>query len=304
MIRGLFLSGLTITSLLACEHEAKVSLPAKAKAVNSLESVQKVEEKPEPKNLNLAANIPVNEASVANKIDVYRLTGQVSAPRKASIAFRVGGLISSIKARAGTSVKKGDILALLDSRDYTRGAEIAKAQMGQAKVAANSAALEYKREQQLRKENVSNEAVFDKVEAAYNQANQALRLAELNYESALAAVEDTKLRAPYDCVVAKLFKDENENVQLGMQSGSPVFMIYESATPEISLEAPEGLIGQLTVGKKLHILIPAIRYDGEAEIIRMVPVMSEQTRTFSVVAKPLNPNSKIVPGLYAEAIID
>ncbi len=300
MTKDLSLTLLAILFFLACDHEAKLSLPAKSNVVNSLETVQKVEEISDSKTLNLTAK----DNDPTAKGDIYRLTGQVSALRKASIAFRVGGLISSIKARPGTNVKKGEVLALLDSRDYVRFAEIAKAQMEQAKVAANSASLEYKREQQLRKENASNDAVFDKVEAAYHQVRQSLRLAELNYENAKAALEDTKLRAPYDCVVAKLFKDENENVQLGMQSGSPVFLIYDSATPEISLEAPEGLLGQLAVGKKLNVLIPAIRYTGEAEIVRMVPVMSEQTRTFSVVAKPLNPNSKIVPGLYAEAIID
>jgi membrane fusion protein (multidrug efflux system) len=229
----------------------------------------------------------------------YRLTGEVASIRRSQLAFRVTGFVSQILAKPGTVVTKGTPLATLDDRDFIIAVEMAKANRDQAAIAQSSALKEFRREQQLKKENASTATVFEKMQAAHDQARLALRSAELNLEKAELALKDAQLIAPYDCVVAKQMKHEGENIQ----SGNAVFEVYDTAEPEITLSAPERLMGTLVVGSRLNVTVPAAGYSGQAEIVRMVPIISDKTRTFDVTAKLSNYDRKIVPGLFAEATL-
>ncbi|HXW60150.1 MAG TPA: HlyD family efflux transporter periplasmic adaptor subunit, partial [Myxococcota bacterium] len=109
--------------------------------------------------------------------------------------------------------------------------------------------------------------------------------------------DNTKLRAPYNCVVAAQHKDQAERV--GPET--PAFDLYEVNNNEVHLNAPEILVGKLLVGNKLSIQIPSVSYRGEAIVTKVVPVVMEQTRTFRVTATLKNSDARVVPGLFAEA---
>lgn len=233
----------------------------------------------------------------------YRLTGAVSSTRKANLAFRVGGFIAKIEAEPGTVVKKGAVLAVLDDRDFVMRIELAKAKRDLAKVGLESAQEEFEREQQLKKENASTGTAFDKVRAVHDQAELNLKLAELDLRAARDALEDTKLKAPYDCVVAKKLKDEAEHVHSGQAGAATVFEIYGTGGIEISLEAPELLASQFALGTELKVIVPSSNFSGNAKIVRLVPVISEKTRTFQIIAKLDSSESRVLPGSYAEATL-
>lgn len=230
----------------------------------------------------------------------YRLTGEVDATRRSQVAFRVAGFLNTVTAKPGTVSKKGAILATLDDRDYILRLELAKARRDQAKVGAETAQRELKREMELKSANASTETVFERVKATADQARLALKLAELDVQGAELALKDTRLLAPYDSVVATQLKYEGENVP----SGTAVYEVYDTSEPEITLTVPERLLGQVTVGTKLTITIPSAAYSGAGEVIRQVPIINEKTRTFRVTARLSKYDPKIVPGLYAEGVLN
>jgi RND family efflux transporter MFP subunit len=249
---------------------------------------------PEPGRI---APSPAND--LGNAVD-YRLTGEVDATRKSQVAFRVPGILSTVAAKPGTVAKKGFVLASLDDRDYVLRLELAKAQRDQARVANETAQRELKREMELKAANASTPTVFERVKAAAEQARLSLKLTELAVEGAQLALKDTKLVAPYDSVVAAQLKYEGENVP----SGTAVYEVFDTFEPEITLTVPERLLGQVTVGSKLTITIPSAGYSGPGDVIRQVPVINEKTRTFRVTVKLAKYDSKIIPGLYAEGILN
>jgi len=229
----------------------------------------------------------------------YRVTGEVSAIRNSEIAFRTIGFISEIKVKPGTMVKQGQVLATLDDRDFVLRLNLARARRDQTKVALDEAEKNFKRERQLKEERASTANDFDKMKAAYEQASLSLKLADLDVQNAEYALSDTRLVAPYDCVVAVQMKHEGENVP----AGTAVFKVYDTAEPEISLAVPERLMNSLSIGAQVTITIPSAGFSGKGQIIRMVPVILQKTRTFQITTKLMQYNSKIVPGSYAEAIL-
>ncbi len=258
--------------------------------------------KPDELSPEAAAAAQAQQAAEAPKAVAeveYRLTGQISSVRKSVMAFRATGFINQVLARPGTPAKKGDVIATLDDRDFALRVELAKARKDLARVSLDAAQKEYQREVQLKKENASTATTFDKIKAGYDQANLSLKVADLDYETAALALSDTKLTAPYDCVVATQLKYDGENVQ----AGNGVLEVYDVGEPEITLSVPERLMGQVQVGSKLKVAVPSANYAGDAEIVRMVPVISEKSRTFQVIGKLTAYDPKIVPGSYAEATL-
>lgn len=232
----------------------------------------------------------------------YRLTGQVSALRRSQLTFRVAGFISSVLLKPGTKAKQGEVIATLDDRDFQLRLELAKARRDSAAVQVATAEKEYQREQELKKANASTASNFDRIKSSYDVARVALRLAQLDVEQAELAFKDTKLTAPYDCVVSTQLKFDGESVQ--MAPPSPVVEVYDTAEPEVTLSAPERLMGQIQSGTRLKLTVPSAGFVGAGEVIRIVPVINERSRTFQVTAKFSSYDAKVVPGSYAEASVE
>jgi len=232
----------------------------------------------------------------------YRLAGQIVAVRHAQLGFRVAGYIKSINVRAGEVAKAGDVLATLDDRDFVIRLELARLRRDNVKVQLDTAEKELKRELQLQKENASTATTYDRVKAGADQARLGLRLAELETQAAADALKDTKLTAPYDCVVSEQLKFEGEGVQPAPPA--PVLQVFDQAEPEISLSAPERLMGKIKVGDAIGVSVPSANYVGKAIVTRIVPVISDRTRTFAVFGKLEHYDKKVVAGSYAEGTLD
>lgn len=250
-----------------------------------------------------AAEAPPPALPPAPQEVTLRLTGQVTSVRSSKIGFKVGGFLKEIMAKSGQAVKKGDVLATLEDEDFKLRLEIAQARREQARVQYDAAKKELDREKQLKAENASTATVFEQRQTAFDSARMGLRLAELDVTQNDRNLADTKLKAPYDCVVREQLKFEGENVP-SAPAATPVFDVVDTGAPEITFEAPELMLGKLKVGATLNVQVPSGGYSGKAEIVRVVPVISEKTRTFRVIAKLPAANQKVAPGSFAEAKVD
>ena len=237
------------------------------------------------------------QTAKADEIANTRISGEVASQTKSQLSFRVGGFIQELKIKTGVTCKKGEVLAVLDSRDYRLSLDMARAQKEMAKVALGNAQSEYQREVELKKENVSTESMFDKIKAGFDKAKLDLQMAELKQTQAEQALQDNRLVAPYDCVVTKQLRNVGESVK----PGDAVYELYNTSDVELNFSVPERLAGKIKVGDKLKVSIPATGFSGQLEVIRLVPVVEQASRTFRVIAKAPEQDQRIVPGLYAEA---
>ena len=228
-----------------------------------------------------------------------RFSGSVTTRNKAAIAFKVSGFIEKILVEVGQNCHKGDILAKLDPRDYKTSRDMAQAQLSLAKVALTNATQEFNRENSLYKQKASTDSSFDRLQAGLDKAKIDVQMADLRLQQATQALDDTILKAPYECVVTKQMKNEHENVGVG----SPVLEIYNTADLEFQFSVPENLAGKIKIGDKMDVKIPSTGYSAKLDVIRLVPVITDVSRTFLIVVRaPVN-DARVVGGLYAEAVM-
>jgi RND family efflux transporter MFP subunit len=129
---------------------------------------------------------------------VRKYPGKVAAIDRVTLAFQVDGPLIELPIRKGQEVKKGDLLARIDPRDFQNRRDSAKAEREQTST-------------QL--ERIKKAAVTGAVsQTELTNAQAAFDRADANFEIAQKALEDTKMLAPFDAVIGNIFVDNFQNV--------------------------------------------------------------------------------------------
>lgn len=179
-----------------------------------------------------AAPSPVTVAQPVKRTvtDWDEFTGRFEAIQQVQIRARVTGFVTGIEFKDGAFVKAGDLLYVIDPRQYEATAEQARGQLADAKAKIELAERELARAEQLIKTQAVAETIVDQRrqqlesgQAAILQAEGALRRAELD-------VEFTKIRSPIDGRVSRHLVTVGNLVQ-GSESGATLLTSIVSLDP-------------------------------------------------------------------------
>jgi RND family efflux transporter MFP subunit len=143
------------------------------------------------------------------------------ASQETEISFRVGGPIVTYNVIEGAPVKKGEVIAIVDPRDYRVALEAARARYDQAKAEAD-------RYRNLWKKGSVAKNDYDRKEALFLQAKADLQDARNN-------LSDTKLRAPFTGYYGPKLVEIGEVVK----PGEPVAVISNLSVLEVITTIPE-----------------------------------------------------------------
>ena len=177
--------------------------------------------------------VKVSQVSAGSEAELFSFNGVVREKDEINLAFRVGGQIVKLLVNEGDRVKKGQLIAILDDRDFTVQYNSAKALYMQAK-------NEYERYRELfdRKKLPANN--LDKLEAAYLAAKS-------NYDAAENALNDTKLTAPFAGSITKRFIAPFENIS----PGQSIVSLIDVSTLEVRFTIPIDLVDKVKDAKSL-----------------------------------------------------
>ncbi len=146
--------------------------------------------------------------------------GIVKAASDVNLAFRVAGPIASMPAEVGAFVRKGQLLAQIDPRDYEIQLSATEAEYKKIKGEAERIMELYKR---------GSIPVND-----YEKAVYGLQQITAKYESHRNALKDTRLLAPFAGYVQKKYFDAHETVSAGM----PVVSVISNDCFEVEIDIP------------------------------------------------------------------
>lgn len=174
------------------------------------------------------AAMPVSVAAVISRpvADEREFSGRVEALNRAEIRPRVSGTIDHVHFRAGSLVRKGDVLFTIDPRAYR--AEVARLEAAAAgsRAKAEQAQTELKRASQLLADNAIAQRDVDERSSAARQAESAAKADQASLAAARLNLEWTSVRAPFDGRVGKAEVTEGNLV-----NGEQVLTTLVSATP-------------------------------------------------------------------------
>ncbi len=226
----MFLSAIIAISIIGCSEKTKVEEPV----------------------IRPIAWIKVESAKFEQ---VRRLSGSLDAVEAANLSFEVNGKVERVLANLGDAVKKGDALAMLDTRSFELVLQGAQAQLQQAKANLTEAENEYKRYDELIKKKLVSQSGFDNARAAYESAQSAVEVAISQLNIARKDLQDTILIAPYDGKISKRQIEPSQQIA----AGQTVFEIEGEHGLEVNVLVPENLVQLLPRHKVFPVRFPANR---------------------------------------------
>jgi len=231
---------------------------------------------------------------------------QVDGDRMAHVAPRVGGVVREVRASLGDSVRKGQLLAVLSSRELAD----AKATYLAAAERLRMADATFAREERLFKGKVSSEQ--DYLDAKQNRAEGRIefrtseqKLMALGVmaeeirklpDSHDVALTDYRLLSPFDGTVI------DRHITLGetVAAEDPVFTVADLSTVWIDLSVYQRDIGAVRAGQKVRV---ETNHGDEAELVIdfVQPLVGEETRTALARIIAPNPDGHWHPGCFVKA---
>ena len=230
--------------------------------------------------------VKIAKVSPPSSANERSFNATIEENHQSSVAFRVGGQVEHLYYAEGDYVKKGQILAVLDKRDFKTRLLAADAQYKQTK-------SEFERYSQLYEQGKFPKNSLDKLEARFLAAKS-------NWESAANALTDTELKAPFSGYIHQKLIDNHETVA----PGEPVLIIIDTNTLEVNFSVAESIINQLHEGQQAMVSINhhvAQRYPAT---IKSVAQKAGNDGLFNVRLRMQNPDPRTVkPGMTARAFI-
>ncbi len=147
--------------------------------------------------------------------------GRIKAVKVVELAFEVDGRIVDWNVDEGQQVRKGQILARLDPRDYQAEVEAAVARLRLAEA-------EYRRESKLFASGSGTQRDLDVATRSRDVSRAELRISQ-------KALEDTRLRAIFDGVIARKLVTDFRNVA----AREPVLLLQDESVMEVVVDVPE-----------------------------------------------------------------
>ena len=171
-------------------------------------------------NKNEIRSIKADTAKAYGVAGSNTYPGKVVAASEVNMAFRVSGPIAKVNANVGSYVRKGEVIAQIDSRDYEIQLEATKAEYNRIKGEADRIAELYKKGSVTPND--------------YDKARYGLQQISAKLEAHKNALSDTKLLAPTNGYINKRLFEPGETIGAGI----PVLSIITDGVGEVEINIP------------------------------------------------------------------
>lgn len=278
-----------------------------ADATAKTESIPLVVQAP-PSLLQRLGIATVDEAEF---IETLRLPGRVALDehRLARIGPSISGRVTDIKAYIGQSVRKGEILALINSTELS----VAQAAYLKAKTQVGLQRLAVERARRLFAEGIISQATLKEREGALAEAEVELRAGDDQLEvmgmstgpiARLAETGHIDSVTPVTATLTGTVIERHISVGQIAQPADYLFTVADLSHVWVVAEAPEQDAHRVDLGGMAEVHIPALpNQQITGKIIYVADTVNPDTRTVTVRMEVQNAHRKIKPEMLANMVI-
>jgi len=209
--------------------------------------------------------------------------GTMAAVQGVTVSADLPGIVERIEFDSGKSVRLGEVLAVLDSRQE-------QAQLAAIEAQRDLARLNFDRMQGLLNERIVSRAEFETATAEHRQMEA--RVGEIR-----AAIDRKTIRAPFSGVLGI----RHVNVGQYLAGGDPVVNLQSLNPIYVQFGVPQQETGQMRMGRTVRITtdgMPGVEFSGR--ITALDSVVDPATRNVQVQATLANPDGKLRPGMFVQ----
>jgi len=253
-------------------------------------------------------------------VQVVEASGTINPVTTVNIGSQVSGLIKEIYVDFNSQVKKGQLLAQIDTSLFEAQLQQATANIANAKANYQKilAIMEndkktYNRYKNLYARNFIAKSEFDLAEATYfsdmaqlDAAKAQISQAEASFKTASANMRYTKIISPVDGTVVSRAVDVGQTVAASFQTPT-LFMVAQDLTNmQIETSVSEADIGKVKVGQEVNYTLDGYQdrvFHGRVTQVRISPTTVQNVVTYTVIVDVDNEEGLLIPGMTANVSI-
>lgn len=238
----------------------------------------------------------------------------IEANQLVELATPVSGLVDKVLVKRGDIVRKGQILAQLDSRAEQASTELAKyksEQIGPTRIAESKVEFskrKFGRRKEMAAEKLMSSQDRDDAEAEYAVAEAELivakdnkHLARIEYSQQSALLALRSIRSPFDGVVADQLVYPGEVVEPG-SSKKTILKVAQLDPLRVHVILPKDVFGKLSVGMTVDVTPETHGRSRYTAKVRSVDkLIDAASGTFVVFLELPNPKLEIPAGIKCRA---
>lgn len=244
----------------------------------------------------------LSQAVTADLRQVVRFSGSLQPLNQSMIRAEVAAVVNEITVRRGERVKKGQLLARLDTADLGAKLREKQSNLDSAKSALNLAEVNREKAKTLAERGIKSQTALDEAENAWRNARANVAALEQQIAMARKAVGDAAIYAPIDGLVADRLVNPGERVAIDAK----LFAIADLDTMEVEALVPARDVPQLKMGQKVVIHVEGF---GDrpfvGQIDRINPTVQTGSRSIPVFVLLPNPDLVLRGGMFGtgEAVL-
>lgn len=265
-------------------------------------------------------NFTTETVSLGNIRNSITATGTVSPVDTVAVGTQVSGIIDKIYVDFNSPVKKGQILAVLDTKNLTSQLNSAKAnaRSAQANLQSAKASLAYQlanynRYKTLYKKGLISANDYENAYLAYKQAAEQVAMQQQNLVTAHESVKTAEtnlgyatITSPIDGIIINKYVAEGQTVAATYNTPELFGVAKDLKNMEVTADVDEADIGDVKEGESVTFTVDAYPDDtftGTVKQVRLGASTSNNVVTYHVIISANNEDLKLKPGLTANVTI-
>lgn len=229
-----------------------------------------------------------------------KLSGSLETPVEAQVKPKVGGQLLAVLVREGEAVRRGQVLARIDTSDLQARLDAARAEHADRRARLVLAEANRNNNRALLQRQYISRNATENTESLYLSAIAAVDAAAAQVTLARNALRDAEVVSPIAGHVAKRHLNAGERAN----TESPIVTVVDLSSLELAATIPAADVAHIRVGQAVAFAVDGFgAQDFSGRIERINPVADAANRTVKIFAAVPNGTHQLRGGLFATGSI-
>ena len=233
-------------------------------------------------------------------------TGTINAVISVDVGTQVSGIVAKLYADFNSIVKKGQLIAQIDSTFLVQSVKDAEASLDRAQAQLNDSKRSYERTSELYKKGLESELNYSAVLTSYESNQAALKQAQASLDRAKINLAYATIYAPIDGVVINRAVNIGQTVAASFSSPTLFTIANDLKKMQVQTTVDESDVGRISVGQPATFTVDAYAdetFSGTVSQIRLAPQSIQNVVNYIVIIDVQNDQLKLMPGMTANVKI-
>ena len=245
--------------------------------------------------------VPVTRGDIESTVSA---TGNLSAVDSVQVGTQVSGRIDALYADFNDHVRKGELIARLDTTVLQLSVDRAKAAAAQGVASLRQTSFALEQTERLLATKAATQTDYEGAVAAFAVAQANLKSDSVQLKEAVQNLNYATIYSPIDGIVIKRSVDVGQTVAASFSAPELFLIAGDLKDMQIVASVDESDIGEIHKGQDVTFTVEAYPnrvYHGTVSQVRLQSTTSDNVVNYPVVVGVKNQDGSLLPGMTATA---